>query len=216
WRQPLSVISTVASGMQVEKSYGLLSDERFENSCEAIIRNTDYLSKTIDTFRNFIKEEKELKEVVIQDRINIALDITQPTLKGAQINLVNNIDYNNKISIFITVGELSQVIINIINNAKDILLEKNIEEPTITIDLKRINDTAIISIEDNGGGIEDDIITKIFDPYFTTKHQSQGTGLGLHMSYKIVTESLQGKLYTKNTNTGAKFFIEIPVVKENK
>ena len=73
------------------------------------------------------------------------------------------------------------------------------------------NNNAIITIEDNGGGIPEDIISKIYDPYFTTKHQSQGTGLGLHMSYKIITESMNGKLYVKNTDVGAKFYIELPL-----
>ena len=98
------------------------------------------------------------------------------------------------------VGELSQVIINILNNAKDILGEKNIKEPWIKIDLEQIDNFAMITIEDNGGGIPYDILPKIFEPYFTTKHQSQGTGLGLNMCYKIIHESLDGKIYAKNTS----------------
>lgn len=108
-------------------------------------------------------------------------------------------------------GELSEVIINILNNAKDILIQKNVSEPLVKINLKKANNKAIISIEDNGGGIPENLISKIFEPYFTTKHQSQGTGLGLHMSYKIICESLHGKLYVKNSSNGAQFFIELPL-----
>ena len=109
-------------------------------------------------------------------------------------------------------GELPQVVINIINNAKDILVEKEIKDPWIKIKLKNQKDKAIISIEDNAGGIPEDVMVRIFEPYFTTKHQSQGTGLGLHMSYKIIKESLKGHIYAINTQNGAKFYIELPLL----
>ncbi len=211
WRQPLSIISTAATGMKLEKEYGILEDKRFNEACDLIDKNSQYLSKTIDTFRNFIKEKKSEQNVVLQDRIDIAIDITKPILDNNHIKLINEIDYTNPIEHTMTIGELSQVIINIINNAKDILMEKNIQDPWIKIILQQQNNNVMITIEDNGGGIEDDYISKIFDPYFTTKHQSQGTGLGLHMSYKIITESLNGKIYVKNTNEGAKFFIDFPI-----
>jgi len=211
WRQPLSVISTAASGMKLEKEYDLLTDEKLNEYCDSIINNTDYLSRTIDTFRNFIKDKKDKKDIILQNQIDEALNIVSSTLRSHFIELINKIDYKDKIKLTITVGELSQVIINIINNSKDILIEKKIEEPFVIISCYRKNDMAIISIEDNGGGIPEDIISKVFEPYFTTKHQSQGTGLGLHMSYKIITESLNGKLYVKNTDFGAKFYIELPL-----
>ena len=211
WRQPLSVISTAASGMKIEKEFDILDDDKFNNYCDSIERNTQYLSNTIDTFRDFIKEKKELKEVILQDRIDGALSIISSSLNNYFIKLINNIDYDSKIKVTLVLGELSQVIINIINNAKDILVENKIDEPYIKIACISKNTTATITIEDNGGGIPKDIIPKIFDPYFTTKHQTQGTGLGLHMSYKIITESLQGKLYVKNTDVGAMFIIELPI-----
>jgi C4-dicarboxylate-specific signal transduction histidine kinase len=108
--------------------------------------------------------------------------------------------------------ELTQVVMNIINNAKDALISNaNNSNPWIDIQINEVNESVIISIEDNGGGIPSQILPKIFDPYFTTKHKSQGTGLGLSMSYKIITESIGGKLYVKNSENGAKFFIEIPI-----
>ena len=211
WRQPLSVISTAASGMKIEKEFDILDDAKFNNYCDSIERNTQYLSTTIDTFRDFIKEKKELKEVVLQDRIDGALNIISSSLNNYFIKLINEINYDKKIKVTLVLGELSQVIINIINNAKDILVENKIDEPYIKIACISKNTTATITIEDNGGGIPKDIIPKIFDPYFTTKHQTQGTGLGLHMSYKIITESLKGKLYVKNTDVGAMFIIELPI-----
>ena len=212
WRQPLSVISTAASGIIISKEYDNLTDEQENKMLEGIIDNTQYLSDTIDTFRDYIKEKKELKEVILQDRLNNAINIVSDSLKNNYIKLINNIDDCESIKITMVVGELSQVVINIINNSKDVLLDNNISEPLIEINLvKNENNIAIITIEDNAGGIPDDILPKIFDPYFTTKHESQGTGLGLHMSKDIIEKHLKGKLYVKNINDGAKFFIELPL-----
>jgi C4-dicarboxylate-specific signal transduction histidine kinase len=107
------------------------------------------------------------------------------------------------------VGELDQAIINIIHNARDILLERNIESPWVMLDIIEDEKDITITIEDNGGGIEENILDKIFEPYFTTRHQYQGTGLGLHMTRKIIEDSLKGSLVVKNTSRGAKFFIKI-------
>jgi PAS domain S-box-containing protein len=211
WRQPLSIITTTTSGMDIKKDIGELDDKYIDESIKTINKNIQYLSTTIDTFRNFIKGDKNLKYESLQDEISQGIDITSASLKNCFIKLIDNVDYENKIFTYISTGELTQVIINIINNAKDILIEKSITEPWIKIDLLKENGKVIISIEDNGGGIPEDILPKIFEPYFTTKHQSQGTGLGLHMSYRIVVESLNGKLWSKNTKNGAKFYIELPV-----
>ncbi len=211
WRQPLSVVSTASTGMKMQKEFGVLTDEQFYINCDAINENAQYLSKTIETFRNYIKEKKEMKTVVLQDRINLALDITNATFKNNNIKLINNINNTNPIKITMIVGELSEVIINICNNAKDILLEKKIIDAWIKIDLKQSNDEAIITIEDNGGGIPKDILPKIFNPYFTTKHKSQGTGLGLYMSHQMIVKSLKGEINAENTKNGAIFTIKLPL-----
>jgi len=214
WRQPLSVISTIASGIQVKQSIGLFNIETLEGNMNKIVQNTTYLSETIDIFSNFIKEEKVYKDLILQDEIKTAFTIIESSLTNHYIKLISDIDFDKKIKVKLISGELPQVIINIINNAKDILIEKEISEAKIIVNLEEQEDKVILTIEDNAGGVPNDIITKIFDPYFTTKHQSKGTGLGLHMSYKIIQESLHGKLYVKNSDLGAKFFIELPLPKE--
>ena len=211
WRQPLSVISTAASGMKLQKEYGMLEDEKFNYYCNSIVENSEYLSETIDIFRNFISEKKERATVIIQNRIDISLKIVISTLEANHIKLIKNIDYSNPIKLEVVVGELSQVIINIINNAKDILLERKVEDAWIKVGLEKNSSFVTIWIEDNAGGVPSEIISKIFDPYFTTKHKSQGTGLGLHMSYKIVTESLGGELKVSNSTNGALFKVIIPI-----
>ncbi len=221
WRQPLNIVSTVASGIKTKQQFGINIIDELPKGMDTIIEKTKYLSEIIDTFRNFLMEKKEIKKVIIQDRIDIALNIINVALKDNGIDLRNNINYDKPIKITMIIGELSEVLINIINNAKDILLERKVENPWIKLNLNETSGKTIqekkvvISIEDNGGGISKDVFSKIFNPYFTTKHQSQGTGLGLHMSYQIVVESLKGKLYVENTKNGAKFFIELPVDYEN-
>jgi C4-dicarboxylate-specific signal transduction histidine kinase len=113
-------------------------------------------------------------------------------------------------------GELTQVIINIINNAKDALLENKIQNPKIELKLVDNKTDTIINISDNAGGIKDNVIKNIFEPYFTTKHQSYGTGLGLFMSYEIITKSLKGDIKVSNNNEGAVFTIVLPKQQKGK
>lgn len=207
WRQPLSTISTMASGMLMAKEFGNLDDKTFTHFCKNIVENTLSLSETIDTFRDFIEEKKEFKKVLLQEKIKTTLSIESVTLNHHCITLIDNITYDQPIYINLIVGELSQVLINILNNAKDIFIKNKIIDPWIKIDLEYNEEKVIITIEDNGGGIPENILPNIFNPYFTTKHQSQGTGLGLYMSYKIIVENLKGSLYVKNSEFGAKFFI---------
>lgn len=212
WRQPLSVISTVVSGMDLARKFGKLSDKEFQDRVQTVMRNVKYLSSTIDTFREYIKEKNEVKVVTLQDRIDSSLSIVEASLKNSYIDIIKEIDYEKPIYYKMAVGELSQVIINILNNAKDILITKEkIAEKWVKIGLYKSSDKVIIYIEDNGGGVPENIIDKIFNPYFTTKHQSQGTGLGLHMSKDIIEKHFDGKLYIENMQNGAKFIIELPV-----
>jgi len=212
WRQPLSVISTAASGIIMRKEYGIdIDDEKEKEVLKSIVDTTQFLSSTIDTFRNYLKEKKVEKEVILQERINNALYITSASLENNYIKVINEIDKVEPIKINLILGELSQVIINILNNAKDVIIENKINDGFIKISLKKDKDKAIISIQDNAGGIPKDNLSKIFNPYFTTKHQSQGTGLGLYMSKEIIEKHLNGKLYAKNIDNGAVFNIELPL-----
>jgi len=211
WRQPLSVITSCASGLQLSKEGDMLDDDVFDKYMDTIIAQSNYLSDTINIFRDFIQEEHVFSEVVLQTEITHALQILDAVIKDNDIKLIDNIDYNDSINIRLVTGELPQVIINIINNAKDALNENKIEHKTIILNLTKQNNMAIITIEDNAGGIPEHILPKIFEPYFTTKHKSTGTGIGLYMSYDIITKHFNGKLYAQNSEQGAKFFIELPL-----
>ncbi len=211
WKQPLSTISTIASGIQTNYDYNIeISREDMVDFMEQILNRVDYLSNNISTFKNFLKENKEYKTVILQNEINKALDICLLMLTDNGIELKNDIDYEHNIQMKLVSGELPEVIINIINNAKDALKEKFTENPWIKTAVLEEKGKVIITIEDNGGGISKDIMPHIFDEYFTTKDEEKGTGLGLHMSKLIIQNSLNGKIYAQNTQYGAKFFIELP------
>jgi len=208
WRQPLAVISAAAGGLRLYKEHDLLTDQLFESSLETISNTTQYLSKTIDDFRDFIKGDDKKVVFDLSQNIEKCLEIEKAILNRHNINVIK--DFVDGIKLYNFENGLLQCLINIINNAKDAMENIDEDDRFLSITTKKIDNTHIkIAIVDSGGGVNENVITKIFEPYFTTKHQSQGTGLGLYMSYKIIVENLKGKLYAKNSLFGAKFFIEL-------
>jgi len=184
WRQPLSVISTASSGIQLLKEYDNLSDDALDSMLDKINESAQYLSTTIDDFRDFVKGETKKLDFNISEYLYKAFKIEDSILKNNSIELITNID--NTITMKNYANLLIQVILNILNNSKDAL--KNIDDKHryIFVELKKHNNHSIIKIKDNAGGIDDDILPKIFEAYFTTKHQSQGTGLSLYMTYNML------------------------------
>ena len=227
WRQPLSLISTASTGIVVQKEYGILNDDKLVETCNSINRNAQYLSKTIDDFRNFIKGERIKTIFNLKDNINSFLHLVESSIKKHQINIILDLQVDIKIDGY--ENELTQCLINIFNNAKDILEKNEIdkkadstlcnEDKLLFISTLANDKNVIIKIKDNGGGIPKDIINKIFEPYFTTKHQSQGTGLGLHMAYNLIVDGMNGTIkVTNQTYTykdkeyiGAEFIISLPI-----
>ncbi|MEA3383280.1 MAG: ATP-binding protein [Campylobacterota bacterium] len=217
WRQPLSIISTGATGMIMQKEYDTLSDKDFYDTCERINSNAQYLSKTIDDFKNFIKGENKKELFILEDNINSFLNLVSPTAKNNNIEVILNL--KKDITIKSYPNELMQCMINIFNNAKDALKDKNQSENFIFITTYIQDNSIYIEIKDNAGGIPKDILPRIFEPYFTTKHQSQGTGLGLHMTYTLVVEGMKGNILAQNSSfsyqeknyNGATFTIILPI-----
>jgi len=217
WRQPLSVISTAATGIKVQQEFNIINGDDLIRNCDMINDNAQYLSKTIDDFKNFIKGDKQKERFNLSSEIESFLNLVNGSSKNNQIDIVLDMDDHIEINGF--QNELSQCMINIFNNAKDVFNEKKIEKKYIFISTKQDGDNAIITIKDNGGGIPQNVLPKIFEPYFTTKHQSQGTGLGLHMTYKLIVDGMKGTIVATNNSynyngkayTGATFTITLPI-----
>ena len=197
WRQPLSIISTCASGVKFEKEFAVLSDERLNESMDMIVTNAQYLSRTIDDFRNFFKSDKKLERFVVSEVIAKALDLLHSSLKTHEIEVINKCA-GNKYELEGYSNEFIQVLINIINNSKDAFISNNIENRHIEIEEIDEKNIYKLNIKDNAGGIPSNIKDKIFDPYFTTKHKSKGTGIGLYMSHQIIVDHMKGDLLVKN------------------
>jgi len=217
WRQPLSIISTSATGMAMKKEFGVLEDEEFFKNCEHINLNAQYLSKTIDDFRDYIKGDQVAISFNLKETILSFLTLLDATIKDNNISII--LDLDEKIVINGFPKELVQCFINILNNSKDAFKERDIKQRYFFISSKIEDDEIIINLKDNAGGIPNNIISKIFEPYFTTKHKSIGTGIGLHMTYDIINKSMKGNIsvsnsnyeYKQNEQKGAEFIIKLPL-----
>ena len=196
WRQPLSVISTCASGIKFEKEFNQISDERLYESLDLIVENTQYLSKTIDDFRNFFKADKIIEDFCVNDSILRVLKLLKSSIQNHNIQVETHL--NGDLIIHGYPNEFLQVLVNVINNAKDALMTQPVNTRFMNIKTFIKNKRCVIEVNDNGGGVDESIVSKIFDPYFTTKHKSQGTGIGLYMSHQIVVEHMKGSIYAKN------------------
>ena len=217
WRQPLSTITTASSGMRLQKELGLLTDEFFDEATNKISTSSLYLSQTIDDFRNFFSPNKQKSSFYIKTLVDTTLNLISTQFKSKDIEIINNIE---NVEIYNYENELMQALINILNNAKDELIKKDYER-FIFIDIYKNEEELIISVKDNAGGIKEENLEKIFEPYFTTKHQSQGTGIGLYMTEEIITKHLNGTIeaeniyftYNNKQYKGASFTIRLDIKK---
>ncbi|MGB1226361.1 MAG: transporter substrate-binding domain-containing protein [Poseidonibacter sp.] len=217
WRQPLSTISTAATGCKVQKEMDCLSEEQLKSALTAINDSAQYLSQTIDDFRGFFNpKNNKFDETNISKIFQKTLKLVDAQFIAKEIKIIQNIE---EYGLFTIENEMVQVLINILNNSKDALLTKKNQQRLIFINTYKKEHTYYIEILDNAGGVPEDIINRIFEPYFTTKHQSTGTGIGLYMSEEIIKNHLNGILSVENETfvfdkikyTGAKFSIKIDI-----
>jgi len=209
WRQPLASISAVIISIKFKAQMNQLDKEFILQKMESLMNYTQYLSHTIDDFREFFKPTKQKELVSFEEIMQSVLDIIGVSLKNRGIELSMKIEYKDKFLVFS--NELKQVILNLIKNAEDVLSETNLKHKKINIKIYK-KENIIFEIEDNGGGIKEDISDKIFEPYFSTKDKN-GTGIGLYMSKMIVQKHLNGELIFQNTDNGVLFKI---ILKEEK
>ncbi len=216
WRQPLGAISSAIFGIQTKLATGKFDNtdsneelyEFLDSKHKRINEYVQFLSTTIDDFRNFFKPDKKKELVTFETPISRALLIVEGSLISQSIEVEHSFNVNEKVEMF--QNEIMQVILNIIKNSEDNFLERGIENPKITIETNKMASHYEIKVSDNGGGIPDHIIGNVFDPYFSTKDEKNGTGLGLYMSKMMIEEHSGGLLRADNTSEGAVFTILIP------
>ncbi len=205
WRQPLSAIGSTSSAINLKAKLNKLDKDTAIELSSNISEYSQHLSSTIDDFREFFKVDKEKETISYNQLIQSVLNIVETSIVNKNIKLVKELNCEDTFTTY--TNEIKQVILNILKNAEDILLENNIENPVIKIETQ----CGVLTISDNGGGIPEDIIDKIFDPYFSTKLEKNGTGLGLYMSKTIIEEHCNGELTASNDKDGAVFKIVLGI-----
>jgi len=207
WRQPLTAITATSSGMNFKAQRGTLKQDAILKYTDNITSYAQHLSHTIDDFRDFFKPTKEKRVVSYTEIIDSLLNIIKSSVDDKKITLLLELDAKNKLDTH--ANELKQVLLNLVKNAEDVLVEKNIQEPFIKIKTYDKDFFSVMEVSDNGGGIDEKIIENIFNPYFSTKEKKDGTGLGLYMSKIIINEHCGGELTVKNGKKGAIFTLTL-------
>ncbi|MCW8953601.1 MAG: ATP-binding protein [Sulfurimonas sp.] len=208
WRQPLGAISSINSTIEVDAMLDSLDKDATIKNTNKISKLVQHLSQTIDDFREFFKPNKQKQKTNCDEAIANTLNIVGNSLKSKNITLKKELNCNEDFHTHR--NELIQVVLNLIKNAEDALLENEIKDPYIKLSSYNENEKNIIEVSDNAGGIPNDIIEKIFDSYFSTKKEKDGTGLGLYMSKTIIEDHCGGKLTVFNNTQGAVFQISLP------
>ncbi|MBI2355318.1 MAG: HAMP domain-containing histidine kinase [Deltaproteobacteria bacterium] len=207
WRQPLNNLGLIVQGMQLNHEMGQLSKEEMKGYSDMAMATIQFMSRTIDDFRNFFRPDKKRQMFHINQVVSRTISIIEGTLNKHRITI--EVDTTDDPVVNGYPNEFSQVILNILTNARDAMAERGIGDPRIKIGMRSENGKAVVTIVDNAGGIPDDVIGRIFDPFFTTKGPDKGTGIGLYMSKEIIEKNMNGRLTARNTGIGAEFRIEV-------
>jgi signal transduction histidine kinase len=207
WRQPLSTISMDANNMLLDIAMQNLDISSSEAYAKSISQQTQHLSKTIDDFRNFFKPDKVISKVNLKDVLTQTMSIVADSLKNNNIKLISSFEAQKQVKAY--PRELMQVFVNIITNSKDALTHLKRDNAVINVRVYEDDKYINTQICDNGGGIEADILSKVFDPYFSTKDEKTGTGLGLYMSKMIIEDHLCGMIEVENKDNGACFKVSL-------
>ncbi|OGU07363.1 MAG: hypothetical protein A2075_13960 [Geobacteraceae bacterium GWC2_58_44] len=207
WRQPLNTLGLIIQELPRYYERNLFTKDYLDASVTRSMQVINYMSKTIDGFRNFFGPDREKEEFRAAEVLDRTVSIVEAAFN--ELNLSIEVSADREIMLYGCPNEFSQVILNILVNAKDAIMERNVEEPRVALRLFRENDRMVLTIADNAGGIPPEIIDRIFDPYFTTKAPDKGTGIGLFMSKTIIEKNMKGTLTVHNTEQGAQFRIEV-------
>jgi PAS domain S-box-containing protein len=205
WRQPLNALNLVLANIEDAHRYEQLTDEYLTQQIAKGDQLIQTMSNTIDDFRVFFKTDGTQETFDVGAALQDTLDIVEASFKNNNIKI--EIVADEFINVYAFKGQYRQVMLNILGNAKEALIERHIPNGKVVITLSQEQQLAVVRIQDNAGGIKDDIIQKIFDPYFTTR--PQGNGIGLYMSKMIIENNMHGELSVQNTDEGAAFVIKV-------
>ncbi|WP_331773903.1 sensor histidine kinase [Sulfurospirillum sp. 1612] len=204
WRQPLSQLSGIMMELETTVKFKK-ADDKFLFACaNDASKIIQFMSLTIEDFRNFFKPDRDKQDFSIADACDGAIGLIKASLNNQHITL--NYEVQNDKMVTGYKREYSQVILNLLLNAKDAIIMNNIKNGTINLSVRTEENRSIVTVQDNAGGVDEENINSIFEPYFSTK-KSQGTGLGLYMSKMIIEKNMQGQLSVKNDEFGAIFTI---------
>ncbi len=207
WKQPLNSIALIIQDLGLAVSYGELTERYAEEAVGKTMALLEHTVQTIDIFRGFYRPDKEKKIFTIKESIDQAITFIAPAFRFNAITI--ELDVDPGLTAFGYHKEYTQVILNILNNARDIFKARKTEQPRIVIKAFEEDNKAVVTITDNGGGIPEKILDKIFEIYFTTNESNGGTGIGLYMSKNIIENNMNGRLIAKNKASGAQFRIEL-------
>lgn len=207
WRQPLSEVAGILMELETATKFKKVDDNMILESVKESNKLIQFMSYTIDDFRNFFKPDKQKVYFYIEDSCYEAISLISASIKNYNITLHRKIRCNCEIYGY--KREFAQVLLNLMSNAKDALIQRNIENPRIELEVDYENGYSIVIIRDNAGGVENEYMDLIFEPYFTTKESLKGTGLGLYMSKMIIEKNMGGELSVENTSDGAMFKVKI-------
>ena len=213
WRQPINSLGLIIQDLNEAYRFGELNQSYIETVSSKAMEQIHYMSNTIDDFRNFFNPDKDKKMFSLNKSIENTKNILKQGIRNSSIEC--EISIPKDIFIYGYKNEFSQVIFNLLSNARDAIMSNKPKIPKIKIHVKNKKNSAEISVSDNGGGIPPDILPSIFDPYFTTKPEGKGTGIGLYMAKKIIENHMDGLLLVHNTKDGVCFTIVLPIEKKS-
>ncbi len=207
WRQPLTVVSLLVQDIEECYTYGNFTKDYLDTTVNKIIKLIQHMSLTIDDFRDFFKPDKVKTQFFVDEIVKKTLCFMEASLKNYEIAVDTNIEPGLSVNGY--PNEYSQVLLNILSNAKDVFIERKTAEPRISIKGFRERNKTVVTITDNAGGIDNAIKNRVFDPYFSTKNGSNSTGIGLYMSRIIIEKNMRGSLTARNVENGAEFRIDV-------
>lgn len=208
WRQPLNSLGLIISNILDDFKFKTLTQETLEQDAASARRLIERMSTTIDDFRDFFRPDREKSDFDVAESVREAVFIIEAALKSNHIEM--QVDVPSGLTATGFPSQFGQAVLNLLVNAKEAIRDNKVANGQIRVALRQEGDNAVLSVEDNGGGIDPDVLPRLFDPYFTTK--DQGTGIGLYMAKMIIERNMSGEIRAENIEHGARFILRIPLV----